>query len=738
MRRIRTKNRQIDKWGPGKDGFRAAVPGVSQPTYLSPEFFDDLQESIVRLIEGAGLVPADDHLQLTTAVQRMVNVVSDRLATPGGANEVGWMQTGAGSTARRVTDKLAEKVSVRDKGALGNGIRNDSSSVNRCLAEHDVVTFTPGLYLLLDDLVLKTGQRMIVEEGAKLLCLGSRIVSYRQNNIRLRVDGEISSVAMRAAPGRAGWPIDVEPGNPANRTDQRGFIEFGGLSSDLASGFRVFGKGKIYGDWVGIPSMDGLWTGDLNFKGVAAWFANDVEVVDVEVYGFRGESTYYYNNSAAPTKNVLFDRVYSHDNKFNGLNFNCGSIVSNALIRECIVERAYQGVELSVGRMVGCTVRNCESFPVQLGGGTVLDVDINNNRLYGNGKIGTNLVNAAGNPGAITGVVSIVDNHLFNAPQNAIFATALLSLKAARNIINGYSQNVSPETQGFGIDVTDSVGVAITSDNIITSPDASFGGMIRNRAPLHLNSNNVTQDIVDNRFIKVQQESPQTATADEHQYYVFNGIGAGPRRFTTHYANGRAENITGETEFVRTHAEVTPGPGASGTTGRYIISTFKAAPGATPDDSLVVDTSGDVYPAVHNDRDLGTSSHMWENLWCVAGVINRSDAKLKTEVVPFTENEISAAKALSAEIGIFKWLDAIELKGEDARRHIGMTVQRCIEIMEANSLNAFEYGFICYDEWAVDATHSVAGSAFGFRTAELLAFIARGVEARLSALESAD
>lgn len=73
MKRIETANREIDKFGPGKDGFRAAVPGVSEPTYLSATFFNALQESLVRVIEAAGLVPADDHNQFLDALESISN-----------------------------------------------------------------------------------------------------------------------------------------------------------------------------------------------------------------------------------------------------------------------------------------------------------------------------------------------------------------------------------------------------------------------------------------------------------------------------------------------------------------------------------------------------------------------------------------------------------------------------------------------------------------------------------------
>jgi hypothetical protein len=84
-RRITTVNREIDKFGAGKDGFRAAVPGVSDPTYLSATFFNGVQESIVRVIERAGLVPADDYEQLVTAIGTINDEITNFYASGAGA-----------------------------------------------------------------------------------------------------------------------------------------------------------------------------------------------------------------------------------------------------------------------------------------------------------------------------------------------------------------------------------------------------------------------------------------------------------------------------------------------------------------------------------------------------------------------------------------------------------------------------------------------------------------------------
>lgn len=227
-------------------------------------------------------------------------------------------------------------------------------------------------------------------------------------------------------------------------------------------------------------------------------------------------------------------------------------------------------------------------------------------------------------------------------------------------------------------------------------------------------------------------------------------------------------------------------------------------------DKTIVDTTDldrnynlNVVPKYTNIHSLGSMTKKWRNVHSVDlyshdGAVNESDSRKKTQITPFTTDEINAAKQLSKEIGTYKWLSAIAEKGEEnARKHIGMTVQRAIEIMSENNLNPFDYGFICYNEWgdefrtipAVDAKEAwieeikeprlelttipatdteperqeiveveyvvdtiehpaveakdayqvqtgVAGSIYSFRYTELLAFICRGFEERLTALEN--
>jgi hypothetical protein len=192
--------------------------------------------------------------------------------------------------------------------------------------------------------------------------------------------------------------------------------------------------------------------------------------------------------------------------------------------------------------------------------------------------------------------------------------------------------------------------------------------------------------------------------------------------------------------------------------------------------NLEVKVDSNLLPGTDKKYSLGAANFKWSEIFAETDIINTSDARLKTEISGFTVDELNAAKELSKRIGTYKFLSAIASKGDAARLHIGLTVQEAISIMEDNNLDPFKYGFICYDEWNAkyktvidvkgkpkveaweetygdrvvyhpeipaveEVSHqelvSEAGNSYGFRYTELLAFICRGFEERLSALENA-
>ena len=209
------------------------------------------------------------------------------------------------------------------------------------------------------------------------------------------------------------------------------------------------------------------------------------------------------------------------------------------------------------------------------------------------------------------------------------------------------------------------------------------------------------------------------------------------------------------------------GPGNSGVSQlAFGVSITSGATTAT--EVARFDTGGNFRPSADNAYSNGTAALRWSVIYSATALINTSDAREKTEVLSLTKNELEAAKQLGKEIGTYRFLNAIQSKGDAARMHIGMTVQRAIEILELNQLDPFAYGFICYDEWDEEITEHPEqieqidtglldaigdpiyktvvkkeawidirpeGNKYGFRVEELLMFIARGFEERISAIE---
>ena len=194
-----------------------------------------------------------------------------------------------------------------------------------------------------------------------------------------------------------------------------------------------------------------------------------------------------------------------------------------------------------------------------------------------------------------------------------------------------------------------------------------------------------------------------------------------------------------------------------------------------------------VVPLQDNAHDIGQAAVGYRTIYARTGTINTSDARLKCDFRSLTAAEIAAAMDIARAIGIYRWRDAVDCKGDAAREHVGPTVQRAIEIMQARGLDPFNYGFICHDTWeaqtvdhpaiearpAVPATEASpevrnsfgdviapavlasagypavearaaytevtleAGDRYAFRYDEMAMFIAAGQEARLTALEAA-
>lgn len=128
------------------------------------------------------------------------------------------------------------------------------------------------------------------------------------------------------------------------------------------------------------------------------------------------------------------------------------------------------------------------------------------------------------------------------------------------------------------------------------------------------------------------------------------------------------------------------------------MDTFLWASGS----SLAVSFYGSVTPGADNVNALGSSAQRWSTIHAGTATINTSDERLKQDFRPLDEREKAAALEIKNSIGIYRFRDAAAEKGDDARLHIGVMAQQVMKIMQAHDLDAFHYGFLCYDEWEAE------------------------------------
>lgn len=157
---------------------------------------------------------------------------------------------------------------------------------------------------------------------------------------------------------------------------------------------------------------------------------------------------------------------------------------------------------------------------------------------------------------------------------------------------------------------------------------------------------------------------------------------------------------------------------------------------------------GTINPGADNTYASGSAARRWTQLYSASTVINTSDAREKDWRGPVTEAELRVAVQLSKLVGIFQWKEAVAKKGADARLHIGVKAQEVQDAFEAEGLDGFKYGVLCFDVWGDEYGDELdengnptgekylitaAGDRYGIRHDQLNLWLLAGIDARLTA-----
>lgn len=142
-----------------------------------------------------------------------------------------------------------------------------------------------------------------------------------------------------------------------------------------------------------------------------------------------------------------------------------------------------------------------------------------------------------------------------------------------------------------------------------------------------------------------------------------------------------------------------------------------------------------------NKCDLGTSTNRFKDIYATNATINTSDRNAKTSIENIADNLLDAWDNVS--LVSFKFKDAVEKKGDDARIHTGYIAQNIQEELTKYGIDPCRYGLFCYNSWdaqeeksheeertnengttetvkVIDVPARVGGETFGLRYTECL------------------
>ena len=123
-----------------------------------------------------------------------------------------------------------------------------------------------------------------------------------------------------------------------------------------------------------------------------------------------------------------------------------------------------------------------------------------------------------------------------------------------------------------------------------------------------------------------------------------------------------------------------------------------------------------------NAIDLGQSSARFDDIYATNGTIQTSDRNEKQDIAELSDAEQRVAVAAKGLMRKFRWRDAVEAKGDDARTHFGIIAQDLQAAFAAEGLDAGDYAMFISSTWTDEETGEER-TRMGVRYSELLAFI---------------
>ncbi|AXF62418.1 hypothetical protein DVA43_24245 [Leclercia sp. W6] len=175
---------------------------------------------------------------------------------------------------------------------------------------------------------------------------------------------------------------------------------------------------------------------------------------------------------------------------------------------------------------------------------------------------------------------------------------------------------------------------------------------------------------------------------------VFGAVQAGDRLGTRVWAGDTGTKLV-QAAHIKCNVMAAPTADAVPTALYFGTTTAAGAYG----DRWVLTEAGHWRPSGANAYDIGTSANAVRNIYIANSPIVTCSREYKQDETSLSDAELRVGLAVYLLIKKFRMKAAYAEKGDDARYHIGIIAEDIQTAFEAEGLDAFAYGILCYERW---------------------------------------
>jgi hypothetical protein len=589
---------------------------------------------------------------------------------------VGFIQAGTGAVTRTAQAKMRDVVSVKDFGAVGDGVTDDATAINAALTSVQstggVVEFGPGTFVV--------GSTIQIPDNCAIQGQGQRGAT----TIKLKSSANVNIVEAKSGTGGNGIGIyDLTfDGNQDNNT--QGGVYLLGVTNLRGPAFTV--QRVRVTNTRNCVMATGVKT--CFFVGGNVWSS----LRDIEVY----RNDFAQISMWVQASDGIFDGVYLGTNGYSfGSSGVRGLFITGAgnFFTNCYFGGTQPGPQVWLegasaisNKFTGCIFDNAGSDGLRLTNGASYN-------QFTACQIGTSTYSEGGTYYAVDNSVTGGRNAWIGCRFYSLYATAYATAGYYEGPgVNGQSQLIGCEFDGTW--TTSAVSVPTTST---TQFVGNLGYDTTNVGTLKAST-------------KVNVEGPYPSSAPSTSSVPlgrFNGGGAVSLWASTYaYTSAWLQAIQDD--------------------GSNNVKTININPIGG---DVSVGASGFTFrPNTDNAQTLGEAGNRWSVVYAGTGTINTSDEREKQDITVIDAAEKRVAVALKALVKKFRFKDAVAAKGGSARIHVGVIAQEVMAAFQAENLDPMRYAIVCYDEWDAELDGDgnemrPAGNRYGVRYEELLAFI---------------